>query len=480
MSIRLASLGALAAMILAAGIAAGGWPTTAHGFIVGRYQVEACTEAVGFQNNSWTVSTNNSDLETHTSCGEPPAPYQSTTIANLELTDIVGLAEELPVGAEGAWQVLAPAGATIAEVTGYSSLFRNGGDAWQVYRESEATNGEITVEQTCKGVHTDSCGIGGLFQATALHARRFAFGALCEAEEYEPGKFFTTCPDGALLHDVRAGINYATVTLEDPTPPSAVTVSGIPSGAQHGTITIHGSATDTIAGLLSLSIINDSGQTVAGPVSAGSCDYSKLTPCPTSANDLEIPLDTENLPEGENQLRLIAVNAAHDETLSTPFTIDVENHPAGPPTKPGKNGGGNEEPSGTPSPPAGQPPDSSSGGGSTSNSSKGNGTSTTTKPQPTALSTLKIHLDKPRLQNHWLTITGSTPANAHGLLHITIKLGTTHSARNRSAAIVRGRFSLRIKLGNHVHPHSVTLKTYYAGSPQYRPSTMLAEFALPK
>lgn len=456
MSIRLAALGTFVGIALTASI--GVWPSVAQAFIVGRYQVEACTEAVAFKNNIWTASTNNGDLETHTSCGEPPAPYQSTTTANLEITDMVALTKEIPVGAEGAWEVKAPAGETIAEVTGYSSLFRNGGNAWQVYRESETTNNEITIEQTCKGVSTDSCGIGGLFQATGLQARRFAFTARCEAEEYEPGKFFTTCPDGALLHDVRAGINYATVTLEDLTPPANITASSIPTGPQHGTISIQGSAEDPLAGLLSLSIINSEGQTVAGPVSVpGGCDYSNFTPCPTSTAGLTVPVDTEKLPEGTDQLRLVATNAAHDEGHSEPFTIDVDNHPAEEPHS-GKSGS-EEKP---------KPKEPSTGSSQTGNTpGDGNNGEQGQQEQKSAskpLPALHLRLDRPHIHQHHLTLSGTTQASARGWLRLIFRFRgrRRYASLARRAAIHDGRFTAHFSLPLRC-PDKAEVRVEYAG-----------------
>jgi hypothetical protein len=474
MPIRFARLLALAGLSAVASLILGAWPPSSEGFIVGRYQVEACTEAVGYANNSWTVSTNNSDLETHTTCGEAPASYQSTTIANLEVADVIGLTTELPVGAEGAWEVKAPAGATIAEVTGYSSLFRNGGDAWQVYRASEATNGEITIEQTCKGVHTDSCGLGGLFQAAGLHARRFAFTARCEAEEYEPGKFFTTCPDGALLHDVRAGINYATVTLEDPNPPTEVTASQIPTGTQHATMNIDGSATDTTAGLLSLSVIDNTGQTVAGPISAGTCDYSKLTPCPTTAN-LSIPINTESLPDGNDQLRLVATNAAHDESTSQPFAIEVENHPISEEPQGGRSLGEKKTQPKQPGGSSGQPAGGSSEGGKAQTNSGQKSTSSKQLPA-LVLRLLGLHLHR-----HTLHLNGTTQSSAQGWLRLTFRFRDPRDhvlSIVRRAAIHHGHLTTRLRLPAYC-PRHVELRIQYPGDRHVRATSTHHQLRLP-
>lgn len=435
--------------------------------VPGRYSVEACTEAVGYQNHLWTVSINDNRLETHTTCGEPPAGYQTTAISNLEIADVTGLSEEIPAGAEGSWKVVAPEGETIAEATGYSSLYRTGGNGWQIYRETEAPNGAITIEQTCNEPYVESCGLGGPFQATALHARALILGARCEREEYEPGKFLTSCPDGALRHDVRAGIDYATITLEDLTPPSQVIASHIPEGIQRGAITIDASATDTTAGLLSLSVTNDSGQTIAGPISPGACNYSTFTPCPTSAN-LSIPINTETLPDGENQLHLTATNAAHDEASSETFTIDIDNHPA------------SKEPQG-----AGGSSQSTSASNSNNPQSEGKtqliehkgGTGeqahSQRKPGQTPLPNLTIHRLKVKLRQDSLTISGNTPTDAHGQLQITTQLATRHDDLTKQVPILHGRFLLQIRLKHKgTIPRRITILIAYIGSGRYRATTL--------
>jgi hypothetical protein len=407
-------------LVMIAGAATIG-TTVSSGYIVGRYNVEACTAAVGYANHTWTVKTNNTTfLETHTSCGEEPADYNSDVLANLELGEKTGLAEEIPVGTSGQWEFVAPAGTTIAEVTGYSSLYRQG-RSWRVYRETENTKGELDVESSCDDITTNACRLGGTFQATALNAHRMIFGALCTAEEYEPGKFFTTCPDGALLHDVRAGIAYATVTLADPNPPEDVTATSIPSGPQHGTINVTGSARDLIAGLLSLSVVTSTGEVVGGPVPPGTCDYSQLTPCPTETSNQSISVDTTKLPDGNNELRIRATNAAHEDSYSAPFTITVQNHPAETKgTESGKPAAGST--ASAPSSSSGAAPQEKPGGSAS--------------PGSVALPALKITL-KAKLLRGNLHIVGHASQGARRTLRLVVDARLRGRRRWRTILTVR-------------------------------------------
>ncbi len=122
---------------------------------------------------------------------------------------------------------------------------------WNVFLESEDSEGHMQIAQTCAtSAEENECAVSGPFDVTGLDAKTVAIGAECDAEEYAPGHTYTTCGRGNEFgHAVRAGLNFATITPADPTGPSSVTASGIPTEAQHGSITISGSATDTVAGL---------------------------------------------------------------------------------------------------------------------------------------------------------------------------------------------------------------------------------------
>ncbi|MDE3070802.1 MAG: hypothetical protein KGJ43_08755 [Acidobacteriota bacterium] len=127
------------------------------------------------------------------------------------------------------------------------------------------------------------------------------------------------------VHEVRAELDYATVTVSDPQPPRVVG-GVVPAGPQHGTVTVLASGEDSIAGVASLSVVSSSGRVLAGPITAPTgCDYSRVTPCPATLSDLPVALDTTKLPNGLNTIRVEATDAASNVALSTPYTLEVEN-----------------------------------------------------------------------------------------------------------------------------------------------------------
>jgi hypothetical protein len=261
------------------------------------------------------------------------------------------------------------------------------------------------------------------------------------------------------------------MVLEDLTPPANVTASHVPAGAQHGTISIDGSATDTLAGLLSLSVVNSEGQTVAGPITVpGGCNYSEFTPCPTSTSELSIPINTETLADGEHQLRIDATNAAHDEGFSPPFTLDVNNHPEEP------HNGGSGKSSGEENT---KPKESGAGNGNAGNSS-GNGSNGSSgqgrqeeNPDGKPLPPLSLQLARLRVHRHYLSLSGTTQTNAQGWLQLTFRFrGSRHhqESRVRRAAIQDGRFTTRIQLPTHC-PDKAELAIEYAGDHAVRATT---------
>jgi hypothetical protein len=463
-------------LALAASAWTGVLSSSALALPAGEYQVEACTAAVGYANNTWADIINNTTyLEMHTTCGEASASAKTSTLANLEIGDVIGLSKSPTVGVGGEWSFTAVAGTTIVEVRGEDSLYRSG-RSWEVYWATENANGEETTQESCSAVTERECAFGGPFQATALQARTIRFVALCTAEEYAPGQYFTTCPGGALYHDVHVGIRDAIVTLEDRTPPSEVQLDGPPSGAQRGTITLKASAEDPVAGLLSLAIIDEDGNTVAGPVSAGACNYSELTPCPTSVVELPLELDTTNLAEGEQALRAQATNAAHDQASSQPFTIDVENKSTT-----------TETTTTTTTTTTASNGSTEGGSGQTEEHHATTTTTTITEPAITTTSTTTatkhpgehpqtIKLTKARIAKGWLTLAGTLTSR-----QVTpLQLRATAPRRSHIATWRRkvrttarhGRFTLRLRVPAQLKHRTLTLSLLAPAHNDYKRATL--------
>ena len=439
--------------ILLVGLALTCMAALPQGADAGTYEVGACTESVGYVNNSWHLFDSNSHyLEDKLACREEPSHELSAKLSNLAVGDVIG-AGDPPVGVEAGWSFAAPFGATISEIKGLDDLFKDTDNSWEVALKNG--NGEVLGGQTCFVELRSSfyCEVSGTFQASGIDTETVVIGVSCS----ENG--FHDCPDGATIHNVRAELDYAIVTINDPAVPSSVISFQVPPGSQRGVVSILGSAVDDTAGLLSLSVVNSANEVVGGPVSVpGGCNYSFTTPCPTKAEDLAIPLDTTKLPNGQNQIRVEATNAAHDEGFSPAYTLDVEN------SLPKQEGG------------TGPPAEGGSGSGSKSGGSNQSGTSSGAGGPPSSASimqksqpllpALSVKAKAARSLRGYVVVSGLVSKGATGFLNLTVH-GTRESRHvwtyKAVASITNGRFSVRFRPPKAVNRHTIDIGLSYAG-----------------
>lgn len=240
-----------------------------------------------------------------------------------------------------------------------------------------------------------------------------------------------------------------------------------PTEPQHGTITINGSATDTTAGLLTFVVINDEGRQIGEPVSVGRCNHAHLTPCPTRASDLSIPLDIEDLPEGEDQIRVLATNAAHDEATSPPYSLTVANAPS---KDPNASGTGSQ----------------TTTSATTATTSQQPAIATTTTPPPANATANPrnaprqhppIKLVAARLRHGSLVLQGTVPTNATGLLKVTINGYRRDGRRWKAKALThlaKGRFSASFRVAGRSLRRHATVEILYLGSALFLPTGLRA------
>lgn len=423
--------------------------------LAGYYEVSTCTESVSYVNNSWHLfDSNSSYLEANTACHQTPTHELSPGLSNLAVGDVLG-AGDPPVGAEAGWRFTAPVGTAISEVIGSDDLFKDTNNDWHVYLEN--ANNEVLGGQTCIVELRSSfyCEVSGPFQESGISTPSVAIGVVCTQNNTN------NCPGGATIHEVRAELDYATVTIRDEVLPTGIVGSRIPPGPQHGTVSILGSAEDATSGLLSLSVVNGANnEVIGGPVTSGSCDYSFTTPCPTKAENLSIPIDTTKLPNGLDQIRVEATNAAHDEGFSSPYTLDVEND-----VKQGGGGGGGSSSGG------GSKTGGSGGSGTqtgSSGSSSGSGSSTSTGGSTTVPIPVAIHLDKVRRTVTSLLISGHLKPAITGTVTLTLwHTGSMDLIRDLHLAVAGGRFRVRIPLARRLRRRHLTVDVSYPGGPGY-------------
>ena len=422
----------------------------------GLYEVSACTESVGYVNNSWGLFNNNTRyLEANSACNQTSTNELSPSLSNLAIGDVLG-AGDPPVGTEADWRFVAPAGTSISEVRGSDDLFKDANNDWQVYLRN--AKDEVLGGQTCivELVSSLYCEVSGVFQESGIDTSSVAIGVLCAENDSH------NCPDGATIHDVRAELDYATVTINDPVVPTGVAGTQIPASPQHGLISISGTAIDNAAGLLSLSVVNASDETVGGPVAVpGVCNYSFTTPCPTKAENVAIPIDTTKLPNGQDQIRVEATNAAHDEGFSAAITLTVRNEAPPPKTEGSKETGGQS--------PGGQGGQTSTGQTSSATVPSG----VTNSEIPAAPSPVSIHVDHVKRTGTELVISGHLNPTAAETL--TVELWHTGSARTILRGLhlhfKDGQFRARIHLARHLRRWHLTIALRYPGMTGYMPAS---------
>jgi hypothetical protein len=423
------------------------------------YEIGACTESVGYVNNSWSYfNASTVYLEDSSSCHQAPVYGLSPNLANLAVGDVLGVGDP-PVGEEAGWRFTAPPGTKISEVRGSDDLFKDNNNDWNVYLEDGS--GSVLGGQTCSVDAQASyyCEVAGVFHEPGINASSLRIGVKCTLNSAN------NCPDGATVHDVRAELDEAVVTINDPVAPTDVT-GEVPSGPQHGTISISGAATDMAAGLLSLSVVNSSNEVIGGPVAApGTCDYSFVTPCPTKAEGLSIPIDTTKLPNGQNEVRVEATNAAQDEGFSTAYMLEVEN--VAPKESGGGASGGGETTSGE-----GSGSKASSGGGAGAVQGGTSSSSPLIMPVATSpLETIAIYATSRRSRDGGLLLSGRVSGGVTGLISISVEArrGALHRWRRHvSVAIGHGRFQTRIRLPRGLRRRRVVVRLIYPGNDLYK------------
>ncbi|MBS1885663.1 MAG: hypothetical protein JSU06_00575 [Actinobacteria bacterium] len=127
------------------------------------------------------------------------------------------------------------------------------------------------------------------------------------------------------------GQNYlqtftAEVTVVDETPPSVSVSPGGPFVAGEwvsGTQTVGYEASDNTG---VKEVEGFAGSQAAGS-SARACDYTQRIPCPSGSGQFVV--ETQHLPEGTQQLHLVATDAAGNQAESSPVTVRIDNTPPG-------------------------------------------------------------------------------------------------------------------------------------------------------
>lgn len=323
---RLRWLGAaLPAVVIAA------TPALAHA--TGSYEVSTCNQAAGAVNNSWSWSTSDpahpSHFAEHTNC-----PYRmgqgggtADRESGLSSTDALGLSDGAQPGTSAGWSFTAPSATTITGIE-YERYIGHETDPNNSWAPALRADGAVVPGETCLDSvqNEETCVVGGPpgeggepIGLGGLAAHQLSVGITCQA----PGE--DECVTGATLHKVWAVLYGAKVTLEDGAAPTLGGPSGslwtAPRGLVSGTQSVAVSAQDLGGGVRGIALSVD-GNVVLGY--GTSCDYTYAQPCPSStATTLSLP--TTQFSDGPHSLRLVATDAAGNESGAATSVIDVEN-----------------------------------------------------------------------------------------------------------------------------------------------------------
>lgn len=278
------------------------------------YEVTACAShplaaAGAFEQ----LNTSPATLETTTACrGTPIGEFDGIVAA--DRPGSLGT----PSGQIAASKITAARGTSIRAIRARRYLGKRDNE-WHVWVRS----GEGTVLESCEVNASFSCTVGAeptsqLSWTTysGLATDSVSFGVSCRAA-------VGNCVSASSFRSAWA-IVYSTVTIvEDPAPPTSVTLSGpLADGSRNwlsGDVTARLAAEDA-SGIRRIDLISE-GVTV-GPVE-GACDFGLMRPCPGRLEE-DLLVDTSRLGDGEHRLTARAVDAAGNATGSTATVVRVD------------------------------------------------------------------------------------------------------------------------------------------------------------
>ena len=295
--------------------------------VAGSYVVTACSP--GSSPWLWTqVNTAPAGFASGNLCGGPEiGPLEITSQGSLWAEDILGSPASIPDHARAGWMIEAPQGATITGISYYrtltayintdlaAGLFLGNGAPLEQCRISTAFGSSIHCSTVNDQVPR---AFSGLSTASLF------FGVLCDIVS----QGVIACNGGGTIHEVRAYMYSARVTISEHAMPSVTNVAGAlwGGGVVSGTVPVTFSATD-MSGIRDLAVQTAGGQTIVS--TSQGCDFTRQPPCPQSPN-ATLAADTTGIADGKQSFRLVVTDAAGNSqvVLSPPVTVDNDGPPA--------------------------------------------------------------------------------------------------------------------------------------------------------
>jgi hypothetical protein len=268
-------------------------------------------------NNAWTQvrATAPPGLEAFVSC----PPQDSDQHDGIVAQDRLPVPPRPASGAEVYWRFAAPAGTSITGISVVRFLGKLRDQDWRPYGRADGA-----IFDTCRiASGQDECERSGRATFSIPNASTIDYGVRCDARS-------GGCVVGSTLHHVWTSLYAADVSLNDPSPPR---LTGRPSGPlwradgwHRGTESASFGGTDN-TGIAEADWFVDGHQQTSD---RGACDNSRPIPC-ADMTPTAHALDTVAISDGPHQLQAVVKDAAGNQVVARPITLNVDNTPPGAP-----------------------------------------------------------------------------------------------------------------------------------------------------
>jgi|GEM_PF-4201871 len=196
-----------------------------------------------------------------------------------------------------------------------------GGNGWLIYgRMADGTT--FPTEACLVPPGSDSCEVGGTGAEVIdvpVNSTEIAYGFRCPIGGLR-------CVTGATIHGVLVAIYSSVITIDDPTPPAVATPVGplVDTSRYHrGSESVSFNGSDAL-GLKERRLYIDGFQRDADQLA---CDDTKLVPCSNPSTPATFHFDLSGVGDGDHTVQVAVVDAANNETRSTPLRITVDQTP---------------------------------------------------------------------------------------------------------------------------------------------------------
>lgn len=274
----------------------------------GTFNVVSCSASNTWVNNSWTTSfSTGGQFDAYTNCNSSSA----SAINGVDVTRALAIATKpvsMPAPASAFWRLDAPSGLTITRLAYNRQMRIYNSGVWRVQTLADTSE----LEGCQLGPLDTECNVNagsrGTIAFTSLTATSVRFGASC----------ISGCIGGGSGPAVAVAAGSMSVTLSDPTNPSANALSGsLPGGSSvtgSQSVTVSGS---DLTGIKTASVLIDGNQ--VNSTNNSSCDFSFTRPCaqisPSFSSTFSV--DTSALAPGSHTLTGRVYDAAGNMASSS-------------------------------------------------------------------------------------------------------------------------------------------------------------------